>query len=398
MSDMSVAARFDALGALIAEYQWLWREQPFKIARPGWMARAPELARRCFALEEEAWPRLLSDNAALIDWVSEDVPALKGLRALIEFDVGNSRLDPGFDGFAIRNSRPDPGVGYVDWEVPGRKWAQIGWFAEAAAPLLPVTEWCAGKGHLGRLVGARWGLPVDSIEIDGALCEAGQSLSRRARVAQRFVCADVLEGPLALAGRHVLALHACGHLHRRLVRDARALGVAALDVAPCCYYRGDDCRAVGGLPLSADDLRLAVTETATAGAREVRLRDQAHAWRLGYARLRAQVTGAQGWAGIKPIKTPWLSQGFGEFCRHLAARDGVVLPDSIAWDEAERAGWVRHGEVMRLSAPRFAFRRALEVWLACSLALELQAQGYEAGVTTFCPAALTPRNLRVFGR
>ena len=71
MSEMSVAARFDALGALIAEYQWLWREQPFKIARPGWMARAPLLARRCFALEEEAWPRLLSDNAALIDWVSE---------------------------------------------------------------------------------------------------------------------------------------------------------------------------------------------------------------------------------------------------------------------------------------------------------------------------------------
>jgi len=319
---------------------------------------------------------------------------LKGLRALIEFDVRNSRPDPGVG---------DPGVGYVDWEVPGRKWAQIGWFAEAAAPLLPVTEWCAGKGHLGRLVGARWGLLVDSIEIDGALCEAGQKLSRRARVAQRFVCADVLDGPLALGGRHVMALHACGHLHRRLVRDARALGVAALDVAPCCYhlqadtpYRG--ISGMGSLSLTRDDLRLAVTETATAKGRERRMRDRAHAWRLGYVALRSELLGDACYRPIKPIVTGWLAEGFAQFCKQLASRDDLPLPEKLDWARFETVGWARHAEVTRLSVPRFAFRRAIEVWLALDLALNLSAQGFDAGVAPFCPRELTPRNLRVFAR
>lgn len=382
---MAPAARFAALGEVISAHQWLWREQPFKIARPGWMGRAPALASRALALDDEALPGLLADNDALIDWVAADVPSVKVLRELI--DVGAPR--PVVDV-----------AGRLDWEVPGRKWGQIAWFAsQVESGARPVTEWCAGKGHLGRLVASRWSVPVESLEIDSALCAEGQRLSDRLRLAQRFVCADVLDDSADLSGRHVLALHACGQLHRRLVRSARSREVAALDVAPCCYYRGEDARVEAqGLALAPDDLRLAVTETATAGAREVRLRDQAHAWRLGYAALRAELTADACWRGIKPIKPQWMAAGFEAFCRTLAARDSVVLPAAVEWSEWEAHGWTRHREVMRLSVPRFAFRRALEVWLACHLAVDLQLQGYEAGVASFCPATLTPRNLRVFAR
>jgi len=378
---MSPSARLEAIGEVVAAHRWLWREQPFKVARPEWVSRLPSLAARSLQVSDEALPGLLSDNAALIDFAAQDVPALGVLQGLI--DVGRAPAPP-----SLQPAR-------LDWEVPGRKWAQVACFAEEARPQRPVTEWCAGKGHLGRLVASRWSVAVESLERDAGLCAAGQALSDRARVHQRFVCADVLHDTPDLAGRHVLALHACGELHRHLVREARTRGVAALDVAPCCYHLGHD---LAGLALEPDDLRLAVTETATAGAREVRLRDQAHAWRLGFVALRARILGDEGWRGIKPIRPHWMQAGFEAFCRHLAQREGFAVPAGTDWQSLEAHGWARHREVMRLSLPRMAFRRALEVWLACDLATSLEAQGFKSGVATFCPPSLTPRNLRVFAR
>ena len=393
MRGPAVAARFAALDALLAEYQWLWREQPFKISRPLWTTRLPALAARAERLSDATAEALVSDNAGLIEWLAETLPDLKALPGLLDVGVPVGLAEGASDWAAASR---------VNWEVPGRKWAQVEWFAaQVGEPVARVTEWCSGKGHLGRLVGARGGMAIDSVDIDAPMCESGGALARRAGVAQRFIRADVLRDELSeqLAGRHVLALHACGELHRALVTRARASGVAALDVAPCCYYRGADAPPASvALRLNADDLRLAVTETSTAGAREIRARDQGHAWRLGYVALRAELSGRDEYRGIKPIKSMWLAEGFEGFCRRLAAREGLALAGRVDWGRFELAGWARHREVVRFSAPRFAFRRALEVWLACRLALDLEAQGYEVGVDAFCPPHLTPRNLRVTAR
>ena len=96
----------------------------------------------------------------------------------------------------------------------------------------PLLEWCAGKGHLGRLLGARWGVPVHSLELDAALCAEGQRLAGRLHLRQDFMAGDAL-APRALAGsagRHAVALHACGDLHRRLVAGAGEAGLPALDL------------------------------------------------------------------------------------------------------------------------------------------------------------------------
>jgi hypothetical protein len=53
---------------------------------------------------------------------------------------------------------------------------------------------------------------------------------------------------------------------------------------------------------------------------------------------------------------------------------------------------------MRLSIPRHACRRALELWLAFDLAEYLETCGYEPSLSTFCDRQLTPRNLLLTAR
>jgi hypothetical protein len=297
---------------------------------------------------------------------------------------------------------PEPGA-QLTWRIPGRKQAQIEAFAgavpDAGAPLL---EWCAGKGHLGRLLGARWRQAVLSLEWDAELCAEGESLARRAGVEQRFLQLNVLQSALAplLAGRHALALHACGDLHLALLREAATARVPALDLAPCCYYRiatpdyqplNPDAR----LSLSREELHLAVTETVSAGARERRLRDRDLAWKLAFLEWRAEQTGVRG-KTFKPVPAAWAADGFAPWLARLAQREGLVLPAATA--EWEARGWQRLREVRRLDLVRLTFRRPLEIWLALDRALFLERQGYRVTLTEFCPRGITPRNLLISAR
>ena len=62
--------------------------------------------------------------------------------------------------------------------------------------MLPVVEWCAGKGHLGRILAHRFTAPVTSIEWQAALCRQGKELAGKYKLAQQFICADVLNDSL----------------------------------------------------------------------------------------------------------------------------------------------------------------------------------------------------------
>jgi hypothetical protein len=74
------------------------------------------------------------------------------------------------------------------------------------------------------------------------------------------------------------------------------------------------------------------------------------------------------------------------------------LPEARHLETIEAAGWQRQREVMRLSIPRHACRRALELWLVLDLAEYLEACGYAPSLTTFCDRQLTPRNLLLTAR
>ncbi len=388
---MRLTERQQRLDQALLQFHSLWHPQPFCELRPAWAEQYPGLAEEVLALSDAATTHLNDDSAAALDLLAKYRPEIGEIASLAAVPHSQSRPLPGLDAF-------------WDWEIPGRKRAQIEAFAAAAERQgQPVLDWCGGKGHLGRLLALAWQVPVHSLDFDAALCEEGEALARRAGIKHGFVHADALQVETwPQAGQHAVALHACGELHRRLIRCGAQRGVPGLDIAPCCYYRGVDAhyQPMSGplqLQLSRDDTRLAVTETVTAKPREARLRDQALAWKLGFDAYRRAVTG-QGYRTFKPVPDRWLRGAFGEFMQHMVEREGLPVISATSSTEFERAGWQRQREVMRYSVVRHAFRRALEIWLVLDAAVHLEKSGYSVTLSRFCERRLTPRNLLISAR
>ena len=388
---MRLVDRQRQLDALLPLFQPLWHPQPFREARPAWCETWPALAEELLFLDDEAAAALNGDSHAAGMLVARHVPEIAALLPLLELPLPQLQ------------SASSVGERWA-WEIPGRKRAQIEAFAASVQPGgRQVLDWCGGKGHLGRLLAHQWQLPVRTLEIDKGLCRAGEQLAQRLGVAQEFVAADALATDLRLAaGQHVVALHACGELHRRLIRLGAEQGVAHFDVAPCCYHLHlqDEylpLAAASSLRLSADDVRLAVTETVTAGAREQRQRDRAMAFKLGYAAWQMAVSGVS-YRSFKPVPESWIRGSFGEFMALMCRREGVVLPSAVYLERLERQGGERQREVLRLSIVRHGFRRAIELWLAGDLAVSLEERGYKVELGTFCAREMTPRNLLISAR
>lgn len=384
---------FIRLDDSLVRHDWLWRMPPFKQARPDWTAHLPALSGALLDLTDDQVAALGADHAALISLIARHVPELTELHTLVQLPARKQAT--------LVDCSP-----HLRWEIPGRKWEQIEAFARVVGQIrAPLLEWCGGKGHLGRVLSMQHGVAVDTLELDRELCGAGRILAQRAQVVQSFIEGDVLASAATahLAGRHVVALHACGDLHRSLVHRGVEHSVPAMDVAPCCYHLTaqsgyQPCSSGASLGLTREDLRLAVTETVTSAPREVRLRDLEMAWKLGFDRLRRDVSGDDCYRPFMPISKAWLKLNFQGFCMALAAREGVPLLASLDWNHYEQHGWARQREVMRLSLVRQVFRRPLEIWLVSDLANYLAQQGYRVTMGTFCPRHVTPRNILLSAR
>lgn len=389
---MRLGDRQCGLDEALLDSRALWHPQPFREIRPRWCAEQPALAAELLALDDGAVELLNNDGRAARALLARYFPALSELDALTELPMHDAV------------PRVEHGSRWA-WEIPGRKQQQIEAFAAAARPAgQPILDWCAGKGHLGRLLALQWQLGVNSLEIDPVLCRAGEQLASRARVTQNFVCQDALTVTNAFSpSQHAVALHACGDLHRTLIKDGAEAGVARFDVAPCCYYRGvtDVYQALsGGLKnsLTRDDARLAVTETVTASPRLTRQRDKEMAWKLGFDVWRRELTGRSDYRNFKPVPAAWFRGDFSGFARLMAQREMLSMPQEKTLALFEASGWQRQREVMRLSIVRHAFRRSLEIWLVLDLTLYLEKQGYEVSLGSFCQRQLTPRNLLISAR
>lgn len=384
---MNHRQRLLELQAVLQAHEAFWRPSPFQVRRPAWSDTHPALANAVLGLDEATLERLIADPHAGRAWLAPRLPIAHTLDGLCALQPLSARELPPRDPHAERF-------------IPGRKLAQIDAFAaHGAAITAPVLEWCAGKGHLGRRLARLDGVPLDLLEIDPALCSAAERLADDGAVRQTVICADALNAASRrhVRGRSVVALHACGELHRTLVRHAAHDQAHSYRIAPCCYHLG----AAGAyrpvsreatLPLDERTLRLAVTETVTAG-RTVRARlarDQA--WKLGFLALRNEIEGNPQ-RSFKPVPTAWLALDFAGYCRALARREGVKLPAAVDWDRWQAIGERRRAEVRRLELVRHAFRRALEVWLVMDLARGLEDAGFAVHAGPFCARTLTPRNL-----
>ncbi|MVW74478.1 methyltransferase [Pseudomonas xionganensis] len=394
-SATALQQQFIALDAFLHTHQALWQPRPFTHhPQLPWEHQHPELGR---------WLRARSLEQAE---VTHNQPyQLHAPAPFPELAVQAQALSKLPD-LPHHAGKTLPARFSVD--VPGRKWQQI----EAFASCLSFSQtpqhwldWCAGKGHLGRLL-AHDGGALTCLEHDPHLVEDGARLSKKLGIQAQHIQQDVLadDASQQLHATHSpVALHACGDLHIRLLQLASQAGCRQLAVSPCCYnrtiattYQPLSIQAARAqLQLNRDDLALPLSETVTASARTRRQRDQSMAWRLGFDLLQRQLRGVDQYLPTPSLAPAWLHRSFAEYCHHLAALKQLPAPGQQNWPQLEQQGWQRLAEVRNLELLRGLFRRPLEAWLLLDRALYLQEQGYRVRLGQFCPSQLTPRNLLI---
>ncbi|MFF7105990.1 methyltransferase [Pseudomonas sichuanensis] len=384
--------RFQALDHFLLQHQPLWRPRPFTELQLGWESQYPELS---------AWLRNRTlEQAEAVQQHPEQLPAPAPFPQLASLARQLSAV----------GELPDAGLhpaGHrLDANVPGRKWQQIEAFSRRLSFSQPTRhwlDWCSGKGHLGRRL-LQAGQQLTCLEYDAELVNAGQALSDHHQLPAHHVQQDVMaaDSMQQLDGeKSVVALHACGDLHVRLLHLASQQGCPQLAVAPCCYNRiqGEQYRAIStaaqasALQLSIGDLGLPLSEAVTSSARVRRQRDSSMARRLGFDLLQRQQRGIDAYLPTPSLPVDWLKKPFEQYCRDLAALRQVELSGTTDWTALESQGWQRLAQVRNLELVRNLFRRPLELWLVLDRALYLQEQGYAVRVGLFCEYPLTPRNL-----
>lgn len=392
LTGSALLQRFQALDEFLLQHQALWRPKPFTEHRLPWEPEHPELA-------DWLRGRSLEDAEAAHNHPEQ----LTAPAPFPELAATAARLTA-IGGLPTEALDEPPTALTVD--VPGRKWQQIEAFASRLRfnqPPRQWLDWCAGKGHLGRLL-ARDGKPLLSLEFDPALVADGQRMSDKLRLQAMHRQQDVLDSGAAehLNKEHTaVALHACGDLHVRLLQLASERGCRQLAVAPCCYNRIDsdhyqplsNAARASSLLLSRDDLRLPLAETVTAGARVRRQRDASMARRLAFDLLQRELRGVDDYLPVPSVAPAWLSKPFADYCRDLAALKDLPMPAERDWPTLEAQGRQRLAEVRNLELVRGLFRRPLELWLLLDRALFVQEQGYGVTLGSFCPSHMTPRNL-----
>jgi len=294
--------------------------------------------------------------------------------------------------------------------IKGKKWAQIEKFsATIPARQLPILEWCAGKGHLGRAISLAQQREVTSVEWQEELCVQGQTLADKHNVNQRFVRADVFDSQqptLLKSSQHAVALHACGDLHVELMQQACSSGTQYITIAPCCYhlvlqgsYRPlSQAGCASRLVLSKQDLKLSIAQTVVATKRERKHRATEVAWRLGFDLLQRQINKSDHYLTLPSIKQSLLTGSFGDFCRWACDVKSLKLPMTIDVEEFETLGWQRSKINAKIELVTHAFRAILERWLLLDRVLFLIERGYDVQLTEFCDKKITPRNAMITAR
>lgn len=400
MNDFGV--QFNLLNEFLKQNEGYWRYSPYQQPNPEWVQQNPELAQACYSLDEGALQHLETCPNSLIEWL--DLPRLSAYAQQFE---------------------PQAAVAYPvqfssRWHVgvPGRKQAQIKSFIEALHLQSPhIVDWCCGKSFLGRTLlqcinlssvdGVGGSLTGEGYEKDSKLCQVAEDSCKRAGIDMRLKCLDVLNDKIQLRkGSHVLALHACGDLHRRLVRLAASEQIGAVTLAPCCYslwLSEGTYKPLSGwvqqsdLQLNRHHLNLAVQESVTSSQSERDRLSLLNEWRLGFDELQKKTTGVDAYLPTPSLPKSALNWGFEQVCLFLAQAKSLVIPGGCDWRRYEALGRERWQRTRRLQLVSQGFRRLLELWLVYDLALFLQQAGYRVQISTFCDRKITPRNIMLTG-
>ena len=386
---MTLTEQFTALDSLLMNTRSYWQCTAFDFDCLPW----PELHDPLTALTDQDVAELDTDQAQLYQFFSPYIPGMEQLSRLASLPV-------------ITSSRTD----YPFWisnGIKGRKFTQLQDFVGALPTSnQPVLEWCAGKGHLGRMLAFNGAQSVHSVELQSHLCEQGQKSAQQQGLAIQFSQADVLKDSIQdffSPHTHAVALHACGALHQTFMHQASAAKVPQISFSPCCYhlFTDNNYQAMSeqakrsALNLTHRDLKLALQETVTAPSRVGKVRKTEVEWRLGFDDLRKSLTGESAYVSVPSVNKAIFSDSFESFCKWAADKKALKLPKDIDYNKFLLIGQARKKITERVELVRHVFRRAIEVWLVLDRALYLQQQGYNVSVSTFCEKQLTPRNILI---
>ena len=292
--------------------------------------------------------------------------------------------------------------------IKGRKWQQIQQF-EALLPRdnTPILEWCAGKGHLGRLIAHHRNIHVTSVEWQQTLCDKGLLLAQKHQVCQSFVQADVLANEqikhVFNEEQHAIALHACGDLHKVLLMEGVKHNVSQFSIAPCCFHLIKEktyqplsvIAKASNLQLSRHDLNLSMQQSVVASNRDNKHRAIEVSWRLGFDVLQRSLRGCNEYLSLPTIKQSLLSGDFESFCRWACTIKGLVVPRDFDFEYVKKQGEKRYLLNKRIEVVTHCFRPLMERWLLLDRVMYLQDNGYDVELFNFCEKQKTPRNAMI---
>ncbi|WP_051303481.1 methyltransferase [Psychromonas aquimarina] len=293
---------------------------------------------------------------------------------------------------------------WLKTNIAGRKWQQIQAFSQSFPfKNRSIVEWCAGKGHLGRILAFHHQTSIDSIEWQAELCQQGQTQADKLQLPQKFIHADVLttQAELLAGKQHVVAMHACGDLHTKMLAESVKHQVENIDLIPCCYHltEAETYQSLSSyaqqsqLALNKDQIKMAVQSQLTGGNRAAVLRQKEVTWRLAYQALRADLMQDLHYVPIPSVNKSWFSGEFKDFACWCLQQHNLTAPGQVDWQQYLSLGEIRAASIQKMELVRHVFRRPLEMWLILDRALYLQEQGYQVVLEEFCDYQITPRNI-----
>lgn len=387
--------RLQGLTLLLNKFAPIWRSSAFKNECPEWTLQHPDLAATLLELSDEQLVALERSPEQLHAFLSKHLSDYDTLLALIQLPENTDKIAP-------------PKFSNVG--IPGRKWQQIMAFMAAqkqcttSANNTELIDWCAGKAHLGRTAALVSKTPLTAIEFNPKLCEEGLKLAEKSNIKAKFICTDVLNDKIEFAAnQEVLALHACGDLHRKLLSDWKHSNSAKLILAPCCYEKWltDDYRPLSrlgktlNLNLTPALVKLAMQETVTAPPREQTLRHKLQTARLAFDILQRSVRGIDAYWQTPSLPLSKANLSTEELLKLMADHKSFSLPTDVNFKLLQQQATTRYHRSRRLGLAAQGFRRALELWLVSDLALYLEQDNIQVELQAFCDRSLTPRNIQL---
>ena len=382
----------EQIDTLLYEHVLLWRAEDCRDHQNAkQQPRYSALFHRLQQFDDRDVQRLQADDHALLEALQSVFPPAAEIARLIQLPMTPQ----------VAAAEPPTGLS-------GKKWQQVQAFLNAqAAPGDTVIEWCCGKGLIGEALSISPHFSpsrhIHGLDIDAQLVAAGNQRASASRQPRQLHCCDVLSDAsdhwLAQADS-VLALHACGGLHQRLLTRSCALGVGHIVLSPCCYHRfirdykplSERLRA-SPLTLSTADLRLAVRQTATARRGEHEARRQLHRWHLASQQLAAR------WgvslARYRSLPHSAAKQGFEAFLTQQLAANQLAArqPNNAERDAALQQASDQQRDQEQRGLAAMLFRRLLEMRCVLDSVVYLEEQSYSVNLKSFCATQLSPRNL-----